>query len=69
MFTIFTLFLMFQLRDKIIIHTFFSTKKLFFRIYYPIEEIYIVIVISFFLYMTLTFLGFFMLCQWFVIAQ
>ena len=39
---------MFQLINKIIIHTFYSTENLFVRIYYTIEEIYYVIAISFF---------------------
>ena len=40
---------MFQLINKIIFHTFYSTENLFVRIYYTIGEIYYVIVISFFL--------------------
>ena len=60
---------MFQLINKIIIHTFYSTENLFAWIDYTIGEIYYVIAISFFLYMTLILLGFLKLCQWFVIAQ
>ena len=59
---------MFQLIKKIIIHTFYSTENVFVRIYYSIGEIYYVTAISFFQYMTLILLGFFKLCQWFVIA-
>ena len=51
---------MFQLINKIIIHTFYSTPFiLFLKTYYTIEEIYYVIVISFFLYIPLILLGFF----------
>ena len=40
---------MFQLINKIIIHTAYSTENLVVRIYYAIEEIYYVIVNRFFL--------------------
>ena len=60
---------MFQLINNIIIHNIYSTENFFVRIYYAIEEIYYVIVISFFLYITLILLVFLKLCQWFMIAQ
>ena len=41
---------MFQLKNKVIIYTFYSTENLFVRIYYTIGKIYYVIAISFFLY-------------------
>ena len=57
-----------QVINKIIIHTFYSTEKIFVIIYYTREEIY-VIFITFFLYIPLILPGFFKLCLWFLIAQ